>query len=134
MSVVEFARNVLHLEDANSAEFDDKTKIELLKEQYNKANLFMQNNYEKYKKNRSIIEHIRNSIAHGNIELDIFNGDCTVDDATITFKDIHQGITTFELQVLAKDFNKLNSHENINKIISFIEHREEDKEKQRKLT
>ena len=109
-------------------------KIELLKEQYNKANLFMQNNYEKYKKNRSIIEHIRNSIAHGNIELDIFNGDCTVDDATITFKDIHQGITTFELQVLAKDFNKLNSHENINKIISFIEHKEEDKEKQRKLT
>ena len=96
-------------------------KIELLKEQYNKANLFMQNNYEKYKKNRSIIEHIRNSIAHGNIELDIFNGDCTVDDATITFKDIHQGITTFELQILAKDFNKLNSQENINKIISFIE-------------
>lgn len=109
-------------------------KIELLKGQYNKANLFMQNNYEKYKKNRSIIEHIRNSIAHGRIELNIFNGDCTVDDATIIFKDIHQGINTFELQILAKDFNKLNSYENINKIISFIEHREEDKEKQRKLT
>lgn len=109
-------------------------KIELLKLEYNKANLFMQNNYEKYKKNRSIIEHIRNCIAHGNIELDIFNGDCTVDDASITFKDIHQGINTFELQILAKDFNRLNSQENINKIISFIEHREEDKEKQRKLT
>ena len=38
MAVVEFARNVLHLEDANSAEFDDKTKnpvIHIMEEQKN---------------------------------------------------------------------------------------------------
>ena len=36
MAVVEFARNVLHLEDANSAEFDTKTKnpvIHIMEEQ-----------------------------------------------------------------------------------------------------
>ena len=73
----------------------------------------------KYKKNRAIIEHIRNSIAHGNISLNIFNGNYTLEEALLTFNDEHDGKTT-SIQLTLKEFETLFSNENIKTILDFI--------------
>lgn len=78
----------------------------------------------RYKKNRAIIEHIRNSIAHGNISLNIFNGNYTLEDALLTFNDEHDGKTT-TIQLTLKEFETLFSNENIKTILDFINPQED---------
>lgn len=85
-----------------------------------KCELFMRTRYESYKWNRSIIEHIRNSIAHGNVFLDIFRGDYTTASASILFQDIHQDTKSFELELSAKEFNSLTNEENIRVLMKFL--------------
>lgn len=78
----------------------------------------------RYKKNRAIIEHIRNSIAHGNISLNIFNENYTLEDALLTFNDEHDGKTT-TIQLTLKEFETLFSNENIKTILDFINPQED---------
>ena len=78
----------------------------------------------RYKKNRAIMEHIRNSIAHGNISLNIFNGNYTWEDALLTFNDEHDGKTT-TIQLTLKEFETLFSNENIKTILDFINPQED---------
>lgn len=78
----------------------------------------------RYKKNRAIIEHIRNSIAHGNISLNIFNGNYTLEDALLTFNDEHDGKTT-TIQLTLKEFETLFSNKNIKTILDFINPQED---------
>lgn len=78
----------------------------------------------RYKKNRAIIEHIRNSIAHGNISLNIFNGNYTLEDALLTFNDEHDGKAT-TIQLTLKEFETLFSNENIKTILDFINPQED---------
>ena len=85
-----------------------------------KCELFMATRYESYKWNRSIIEHIRNSIAHGNVFLDIFRGEYTTADAAIKFQDIHQDEQSFELELSAKEFNSLTNEKNINELLKYL--------------
>ena len=57
-----------------------------------------------YFENRTIIEGIRNAIAHGNYEFKI-NGNFY--DTEIVFKDIYEGKNTFELRISFKDFEDM---------------------------
>ena len=65
-------------------------------------------------------EHIRNSIAHGNVYLDIFRGDFTTSSAAIKFQDIHQNQKSFELELSAGEFNSLSNDQNIGQILKFL--------------
>jgi len=98
-----------------------------LLETYMKYNEFMTNDYGKHVINREIITHIRNSIAHGNVEMKICNEYFETKNDVIIFKDIHEGKLTFELEISVKDFVSLFSLDNLDILYEFINN-EVDKE------
>lgn len=110
-------KNILIQEEALSK----RDYIIGLKERVKK---YYEEDLTRYKKNRAIIEHIRNSIAHGNISLNIFNGNYTLEDALLTFNDEHDGKTT-TIQLTLKEFETLFSNENIKTILDFINPQED---------
>lgn len=73
-----------------------------------------------YFRNRAIVDGIRNAIAHGNITINKFVGPKKIDDITITFKDIYEGETTFELEISIRDFEKLFQGPCVQPIIDFL--------------
>lgn len=110
-------KNILNQEEALSK----RDYIIGLKERVKK---YYEEDLTRYKKNRAIIEHIRNSIAHGNISLNIFNENYTLEDALLTFNDEHDGKTT-TIQLTLKEFETLFSNENIKTILDFINPQED---------
>lgn len=112
-----YDKNILIQEEALSK----RDYIIGLKERVEK---YYKEDLPRYKKNRAIIEHIRNSIAHGNISLNIFNGNYTLEDALLTFNDEHDGKTT-TIQLTLKEFETLFSNENIKTILDFINPQED---------
>lgn len=112
-----YDKNILIQEEALSK----RDYIIGLKERVEK---YYKEDLPRYKKNRAIIEHIRNSIAHGNISLNIFNGNYTLEDALLTFNDEHDGKTT-TIQLTLKEFETLLSNENIKTILDFINPQED---------
>jgi len=98
-----------------------------LLETYMSYNEFMSNDYNKHIINREIITHIRNSIAHGNVEMKICNENFATANDVIIFKDIHEGKLTFELEISVKDFVSLFSLDNLDILYEFINN-EVDKE------
>ena len=100
-------------------------RLQDLIEKKSKCNAFMKTNFALYKRNRSIIEHIRNSIAHGNISLNIFNGDYSINDALITLRDTFDDKNTFTLEITMRQFNELCSEFNIGQIEHFLTKGEE---------
>lgn len=104
-----------------------KNYSEGLLETYMKYNEFMTNDYGKHVINREIITHIRNSIAHGNVEMKICNEYFETKNDVIIFKDIHEGKLTFELEISVKDFVSLFSLDNLDILYEFINN-EVDKE------
>lgn len=63
----------------------------------------------KYTRNLNIIYHIRNSIAHGNYEID--NSD--INDIRYIFKDIYNDELTYSLNISVNDFRKLFNYRDI---------------------
>lgn len=57
----------------------------------------------KYTKNLNIINHLRNSIAHGNYEID----DSDINNMCFIFNDIYNGVNTYSLKINCNDFDKL---------------------------
>lgn len=112
-----YDKNILIQEEALSK----RDYIIGLKERVKK---YCEEDLTRYKKNRAIIEHIRNSIAHGNISLNIFNGNYTLEVALLTFNDEHDGKTT-TIQLTLKEFETLFSNENIKTILDFINPQED---------
>ena len=110
-------KNILIQEEALSK----RDYIIGLKERVKK---YCEEDLTRYKKNRAIIEHIRNSIAHGNISLNIFNGNYTLEEALLTFNDEHDGKAT-TIQLTLKEFETLFSNENIKTILDFINPQED---------
>ena len=98
-----------------------------LLETYMRYDEFMTNDYGKHVINREIITHIRNSIAHGNVEMKICNEYFATANDIIIFKDIHEGKLTFELEISVKDFVSLFSLDNLDILYEFINN-EVDKE------
>lgn len=90
----------------------------------NRCKKYYEDDLPRYKKNRAIIEHIRNSIAHGNISLNIFNGNFTLEDALLTFNDEHEG-KKVTIKLTLKEFETLFSNENIKAILDFINPQED---------
>lgn len=66
----------------------------------NKSNNF---DFNKYVRNLNIINHLRNSIAHGNYEID----DSDPNNIYYNFNDIYNGVTTYSLSIKVKDFESI---------------------------
>ena len=62
---------------------------------------------EKYVRNINIIEHIRNAIAHGNIEVDEYNYNKRITDREITIKNIHDGVVSYQKSLTIYEFASL---------------------------
>lgn len=77
-----------------------KDSFDKIKDLKDKADNFDLN---KYTKNLNIINHLRNSIAHGNYELD----DSDIDNIQFIFNDIYNGANTYSLKIKSDDFVKL---------------------------
>lgn len=69
-----------------------------------------------YFENRSIIEGIRNSIAHGNYEI-VVNGNFL--DTLIVFSDIYEGKTTFQVSIPFIEFENMINY-NCNNVIDYV--------------
>jgi hypothetical protein len=65
-----------------------------------------------YYKNKNIITHIRNSLAHGNFEVQRFSKQGNFGKATIHIQDIFMGENTFDLEITLDDFISLFSAHN----------------------
>ena len=81
----------------------------------------------KYVLNKRIIRHIRNSIAHGNYEIDRYNKDCSFHNTLITFKDYDDnGKLTFIKSITLNDFIML-INRNCSKVCDFVDDKEFEK-------
>lgn len=87
------------------------------------------NNYD-YFRNKAIIMGIRNSIAHGNIEVNKYDVTEELNSVMITFRNIHKGNVFFELTISYEYFELLYSGENTNVLKDFFMQKlEKNKEK-----
>ena len=69
--------------------------------------------FEKYVRNINIIEHIRNAIAHGNIEVDEYNYNKRITDREITIKNIHDGVVSYQKSLTIYEFASLFKMKNL---------------------
>lgn len=69
-------------------------------------------NNKKYYENKNIISHIRNSLAHGNFEIDTVGKGKTIGDSIIHIKDLYRGENTFESVMTIQEFNSLFLNQN----------------------
>jgi len=83
-----------------------KDSFDKIKDLKDKADNFDLN---KYTKNLNIINHLRNSIAHGNYEID----DSDIDNKYFIFNDIYNGVNTYSLKIKCDDFANLFSSSNL---------------------
>lgn len=81
---------------------------------------FKEERFDRYVRNRNIIEHIRNAIEHGNIYVNHFNEDCSLENTLITIEDIHNGELTYTISVTLTDFLTLFSDINIRALDDFL--------------
>lgn len=65
--------------------------------------------FNKYVRNLNIINHLRNSIAHGNYELD----DSDLDNVYYVFNDVYNGVTTYTLKIKVEDFKRIFDGKNL---------------------
>lgn len=96
-------------------------KYQQRKEKIKFEKQFIENEYDTYKKNRSIIEHIRNSISHGNIKMNYMQGKGEMKDATIFLQDVYEDEITFEAKIKIEDFLSLISGKNIEVLTSYLD-------------
>ncbi len=82
---------------------------------------FIKNDFEKYKENRSIIEHIRNSISHGNVKINYIGGYGSREDSTIYFQDRDNERITFEAELSTKEFTTLITGKNIKEVCGYLD-------------
>ena len=89
-----------------------KDSFDKIKDLKDKADNF---DINKYTKNLNIINHLRNSIAHGNYEIE----DSDIDNIYFIFNDIYNGVNTYTLKIKKEDFNKL--FDSKNKIYAYLD-------------
>lgn len=84
--------------------------------------------FEKYVRNINIIEHIRNAIAHGNIEVDEYNYNKRITDREITIKNIHDGVVSYQKSLTIYEFASLFKMKNLCLLNDFFTTNISDKE------
>lgn len=83
-----------------------KDSFDKIKDLKDKADNFDLN---KYTKNLNIINHLRNSIAHGNYKIE----DSDIENICFVFNDIYNGASTYSLKIKCEDFEKLFTSRNL---------------------
>lgn len=84
--------------------------------------------FEKYVRNINIIEHIRNAIVHGNIEVDEYNYNKRITDGEITIKNIHDGVVSYQKSLTIYEFASLFKMKNLCLLNDFFTTNISDKE------
>lgn len=102
------------LQDTISEYSNNKMKIRFEEE-------FIKNDFDKYKENRSIIEHIRNSISHGNVKINYIGGYGSREDSTIYFQDRDNERITFEAELTTSEFTTLITGKNIKEVCEYLD-------------
>lgn len=100
---------------------DARENFKSVEKNYLECKDFMDNDFQAFKRNRAIIEHLRNSIAHGNVYLHRYDSDGSVDDALLLFKDIHDGKLKFELSIRVRDFITLFNGHNVSVMMDYLD-------------
>lgn len=92
-----------------------KLKDDIRKKEFSKNDKV--NNEELYKNNKEIINHIRNSIIHNNIEINnrIINNNLST--CIITFRDFDNGKKTFELTTSLDNINNICNHNELLEVL-----------------
>lgn len=75
---------------------------------------------EKYVRNINIIEHIRNAIAHGNIFVNVFDGQRNLDNTTIIIRDYLDKELVYEKKLTIEQFSDLFVMRNFYAVYNFI--------------
>ena len=102
-----------------------KLKDDIRKKEFNKNdNVY---NEELYKNNKEIINHIRNSIIHNNIEINnrIINNNLST--CIITFRDFDNGNKTFELTTSLDNINNICNHKELLEVLHQNNNYEQEK-------
>lgn len=73
-----------------------------------------------YHYNKTIIEGIRNSMAHGNIHIDKFTAQGEITDVDVHFQNIHEGQLYFDIKIKLRDFETLFNDHNVKVISDYI--------------
>ena len=104
--------------------YDKRTKsIDEYFEKLNKsdrAEQFMNEQYNQYIINYNIIAHIRNALAHGNIRIRPYEGGDPYNNREIIIEDIFKGKMTYRKVIKVSDFCQLFDEHNMNCIQNFI--------------
>lgn len=85
---------------------------------------FIKNKLDKHTENKSIVEHIRNSISHGNIEFNFTQSSGDRNEIKLHFIDYDKenpDMVTFESVLTLKQFNELFSPHNIKELSTFLD-------------
>lgn len=86
-------------------------------------------NKESYRYNRSIIEYIRNAIAHGNVYFDYSRSKGSSEYCQIRFLNIYESQELFDLTTSLSDFERLFSYENMQVFNEYLTRLEKGKSK-----
>lgn len=91
----------------------EQFKLDELKKAYFETNEKRQNRIaeiesrKQHYENKNVISHIRNSLAHGNFEVERFDTQGTLGNSQIHFQDIYKGENTFDSVISLEDFTSL---------------------------
>lgn len=109
------------LESQKKRLIETNQKYQNLKRKIDYEHCFMEFNFEDYKKNRSKIEHMRNSITHGNIKVKYMDDSEKHNETIFCFKDMEEGHETFSAKLTQNEFNQLIAGRNLHAISTFLD-------------
>ena len=109
------------LEEQKQRLIETNKKYEELKRKVHYEDCFMEYNYEDYKINRSKIEHMRNSITHGNVKVKYIDDESNHNGTLLCFKDLEDDKVTFSTKLTEKEFNSLISGKNLHSISTYLD-------------
>ena len=115
------AKMIKALEDQKQRLIETNKKYEELKRKVHYEDCFMEYNYEEYKVNRSKIEHMRNSITHGNIKVKYIDDEENHNGTILCFKDLEDNNATFQTKLTEKEFNSLISGKNLHIVSTYLD-------------
>ena len=109
------------LQDQKDRLIKTNQKYEELKRKTAYEDRFMEYNFEDYKKNRSMIEHMRNSITHGNVKVKYMDDSENHSHILFSFKDVENDHLTFSAKLTPVEFNTLITGKNLHAVSTFLD-------------
>ncbi len=109
------------LEEQKQRLLDTNKQYEETKRKVHYESCFMEYNYEDYKINRSKVEHMRNSITHGNIKVKYIDDETNHNETIFCFKDLEDDKLTFSTKLTEREFKTLITGKNLHSISTYLD-------------